>query len=327
MNDDLDRELQTHLDLEAEEQREAGLSAEQARYAALKMLGNQARIKEEVRALSPLAAFEDLLQDVRYGLRMLLKNPTFTIVAAGTLALGLAANTAMFSVVDAVLLQPLPYAQADRLAMVWENVNLPTYKNRHNASAPGNFHDWDTQNRVFSDMAAVGARSWNLTGSGEPMRVDGEAVSAAFFRVLQVAPILGRAFTPDDDTPAGASVALLAHGFWADRFGSDPKIVGQAIRLSDRPYTVIGIMPRGFYFADPDGKLFVPLALTPQQLATHDGHSLTVVARLKPGATIAQAQSDLDDVAAPITEANPTTNTGVGVTVLSLHDQVVGDVR
>ena len=134
------------------------LSAEQARYAALKTLGNQAQIKEAVRALSPLAAFEDLLQDVRYGLRMLVRSPTFTIVAAGTLALGIAANTAMFSVVDAVLLQPLPYAQADRLAMVWENVNLPTYKNAHNASAPGNFHDWNTQNTVFSDMAAVRSR-------------------------------------------------------------------------------------------------------------------------------------------------------------------------
>src|SRR5437763_7774092 len=148
----------------AEEQRDAGLSAEQARFAALKTLGNQAHIREDVRALSPLAVFEDLLQDVRHGLRMLRKNPTFTIVAAGTLALGIAANTAMFSVVDAVLLQPLPYAQADRLAMVWENVNLPTYKNQRNASAAGNFHDWDTQNRVFSDMAAVGTRSWNLTG-------------------------------------------------------------------------------------------------------------------------------------------------------------------
>jgi putative ABC transport system permease protein len=327
MNDDLDRELQTHLDLEAEEQREAGLSAEQARYAALKTLGNQAHIKEEVRALSPLAAFEDLLQDIRYGLRTLLGSPTFTIVAAGTLALGIAANTAVFSVVDAVLLQPLPYAQADRLAMVWENVNLPTYKNAHNASAPGNFHDWNTQNTVFSEMAAVGSRSWNLTGNGEPMRVDGEAASAALFRVLQVTPILGRAFTPDDDTPGGASVALLAHGFWTDRFGGDPKIVGQTIRLNDRPYTVIGVMPRGFYFPDPDDKVFVPLALTPQQLATHDGHALTVVARLKPGATLAQAQADLDSVAARITEANPTTNTGVGATVLSLHDQVVGDVR
>src|SRR2546423_3811506 len=181
MNDDLDRELQTHLDLEAEAQREAGLPADQARYAALKALGTQAHIREDVRALSPLAVFEDLLQDVRYGLRMLLKNPTFTIVAAGTLALGIAANTAMFSVVDAVLLQPLPYAQADRLAMVWEDVNLPTYKNRHNASAPGNFHDWDMQNRVFSEMASVGSRRWYLTGRREPLRLVVEVEFAELF--------------------------------------------------------------------------------------------------------------------------------------------------
>lgn len=327
MQDDLDRELRTHLELEAEEQRDAGLSSDEARFAAMRALGNQAHIKEGVRALSPLAALDDLVQDVRYGLRMLLKHPTFTIVASLTLALGIGANTAMFSVVDAVLLQPLPYPQADRLATVWENVSLPAYKNSHNPSAPGNFDDWKTQNDVFTDMAAVGGRSWSLTGSGEPLRVDGEAVSVSLFHVLQVEPALGRVFTPEDDRPGSSRVALLGHGFWADRFGADPKIVGQTIRLNDEPYTVVGVLPRGFYFPDPDDKLFVPLALTPQQIATHDGHSLQVVARLKPGVSFAQAQSNLDGVAKQITEQHPNTNTGVGVTVLSLREQTVGDVR
>src|SRR5437870_1899553 len=171
MTDDLDRELRTHLELEAEEQRDAGLTPDEARYAALRALGNQAHIREDVRALSPSAVVDDVLQDLRYGLRMLLKHPGFTVVAAVTLALGIGANTAMFSVVDAVLLQPLPYPQADRLAMVWENVNLPAYKNSHNPSAPGNFHDWRTRNTSFTDMAAISGRSWSITGSGEPARV------------------------------------------------------------------------------------------------------------------------------------------------------------
>jgi hypothetical protein len=153
--DDLDRELQTHIELEAEERRDAGLSADAAREAALRTLGNQAWLKEDVRALSPLAAIDDLLHDLRYGLRMLRRHPGFTIVAALTLDLGVGANTAMFSVADAVLLRPLPYAGADRLAMVWENVNLPAYKNAHNTPSPGNFRDWHEQSLTFVDMAAI----------------------------------------------------------------------------------------------------------------------------------------------------------------------------
>jgi predicted permease len=327
MNDDLDRELRTHLELEAEEQRDAGLNAEEARYAAQRALGSRALIREDVRGLSPLAALDDLAQDLRYGLRMLLKRPGFTIVAALTLALGIGANTAMFSVIDTVLLRPLPYAQADRLAMVWENVNLPAYKNRRNPSAPGNFNDWKTHNTVFSGMAAIGGRSWTLTGRGEPLRVDGEAVSAALFQVLRVGPALGRVFSPDDDRPGNSRVVLLGHRFWTDQFGADPAIVGQTIHLNDTPYTVVGVMPRGFYFPDPEDKLFVPLALTPQQLASHDGHSLRVVARLEDGVAFAQAQANLESVAARITEQHPNTNSGVGVTVVSLREQTVGDVR
>jgi len=327
MTDDLDRELRRHLELEAEEQRESGLTADEARAAALRALGNQARIREEVRALSPMAAIEDLLQDLRYGLRMLLEHPGFTIVAALTLALGIGANTAMFSVVDAVLLQPLPYPQADRLAMIWENVNLPAYKNSHNPSAPGNFHDWRTQNTSFTDMAAIGGRSWNLTGSGEPARVDGEAVSAALFPLLQVDAALGRVFTADEDRQGGARVVLLSQGLWNDRFGADAGIIGKTIRLSEEPYTVVGVMPRGFYFPDPDDKLWVPIALTPQQLANHDGHSLQTLARLKPDVTLAQAQANLDGIAKRLTEQYPQSNTGVGVTVASLSEHTVAGVR
>jgi len=327
MTDDLDRELRTHLELEAEDQRDAGLSADEARDAALRALGNRARIREEVRALSPLAALDDLAQDLRYGLRMLLKHPGFTIVATLTLALGIGANTAMFSVVDAVLLQPLPFPQADRLAMVWENVTLPAYKNSQNPPAPGNFHDWRTLNASFTGMAAISGRSWTLTGNGEPARADGEAVSAALFPLLQVDAALCRVFTADEDRPGGARVVLLSHGLWSERFGADAGIIGKSIHLNEEPHTVVGVMPRGFYFRDPDDKLWVPIALTAQQLANHDSHSLQVVARLKPGVTFAQAQANLDGIAKRLTEQYPQSNTGVGVTVVSLNEQTVGDVR
>ncbi|HWW84495.1 MAG TPA: ABC transporter permease, partial [Vicinamibacterales bacterium] len=225
-----------------------------------------------------------LAQDVRYAARLLIKQPTFTIAVALTLALGMGANTAMFSVVDAALLRPLPYPKADELAMVWENVNIPAYHNERNTPSPGNFHDWQTDNSVFAEMAAIGYRSWSLT-AGEPIRVDGEAVSASLFSVLRIAPELGRTFSPDDDVPGASATVILGHSLWTERYGADERIIGQSIRLNDEPYTVIGVMPASFHFPDPDDQLWVPIALTPEQLANHDSHFLRVVARLKPGVT------------------------------------------
>jgi putative ABC transport system permease protein len=325
--DDLDRELQSHLDPEAEDRRDAGLSADAAREAALRTLGNQAWLKEDVRARAPLAAIDDLLQDLRYGLRMLRRHPGFTIVAALTLALGIGANTAMFSVVEAVLLRPLPYPAADRLVMVWENVNLPAYKNDRNTPSPGNFNDWRRQATAFSAMAAIGYRAWNLTGAGDPTRIDGEAVSAGLFSVLGVDAALGRTFTDEEDQPGGPKVVVLGHGLWTDRFGSDRAIVGRKMLLDDTPYTIVGVMPRGFAFPDPDDRLWIPIGLTPEQLANHGSHFLRVVARLKPGATLAQAQAEIDGIAAHLTQQYPASNTGVGARVMSLRDQTTGDVQ
>jgi putative ABC transport system permease protein len=326
-DDDLDRELRTHLELEAEEQREAGLSAAAARNAARRALGNEMLIKEEVRALSPLAALDDLLQDLRYGLRMLRKHPGFTLVSALTLALGIGANTAMFSVVQAVLLRPLPYPDADRLVMVWENVNLPAYRNDQNTPSPGNFNDWRRQSTAFSGMAAISWRAWNLTGAGDPLRLQGEAVSANFFNLIGVEPALGRGFTEEEDQSDGPRVAILGYGLWTDRFGRDPAIVGRKILLDDTPYQIVGVMPSGFAFPDPDDRLWVPIALTPPQLANHGSHFLRVVARLKPEATIARAQAELDGIAAGLTKQFPSSNTGVGARVMSLREQTVGELE
>lgn len=325
--DDLARELRTHLDLEAEEQRDRGLSPEDSGYAARRALGNQARIREDVRALSPWAALDDAAQDLRYGLRLLKKDPSFAIVAALTLALGVGAATAIFSVVDAVLLRPLPYADADRLAMVWENVNLPVYKNAQNAPAPGNFRDWRDRNSSFTDLAAMRDGAWSLTGGGDPIRVEGEMVSASLFRLLQVEPFLGRGFTAEEDRASPSRAVILGHALWADRFGSNPSIVGQVVHLNDEPYTIAGVMPRGFRFPDPDDQLWVPLGLTTEQLGNHQSHFLRVLGRLKPGVAPAQAQADLDAIAAQLTRQYPDSNTGVGVTILSLPEQTVGDVR
>src|SRR2546425_1274514 len=327
MTDDLDRELRAHLENEADEQRERGLTADEAQYAARRALGSETIIREDVRALSPWAALDDVAQDLRYGLRLLKKHPAFAIVAALTLALGVGATTAIFSVVNAVLLRPLPYAEADRLAMVWENVNLPQYKNAQNTPAPGNFRDWRDENSTFTDLAAMRGTAFSLTGNSDPIRVDGAMVSASLFRLLQVEPVLGRTFTADEDRAAPSRVVLIGHSLWTDRFGSSPSIIGQTLQLNDEPYSVVGVMPRGFRFPDAEDLLWVPLGLTPQQLANHGSHFLRVLGRLKPGVTLAQAQVDLDAIAARLTAQYPDSNTSVGVTILSLPEQTVGDVR
>jgi len=165
---------------------------------------------------------ENIMQDVRYGLRQLRRSTGFTAVAVLTLALGIGANTAIFSVVNAVLLHPLPYPDFCRLVMVWERVRLPYYQNDLNDPAPGNFAEWWRQNSVFEDMAAIEDRSFNLSGAGEPLRVEGEAVSASLFTLLGIRPALGRTFTADEDVPGGPRVVVMAHNLWVSRYAADP---------------------------------------------------------------------------------------------------------
>lgn len=269
----------------------------------------------------------DFLQDARYALRTLQKHPAFAITAIVTLALGVGCVTAMFSIVNVVLLRPLPYRDADRLMMVWETVNLPAYKNAENTPAPGNFRDWRAQSSTFVDLAAFRSRSWSLTGTGEPIRVSGETATASLFTVLQVDPMLGRIFSRTEDEAAQSHVVLLGYGLWRDRFGGSATAVGQTIYLDAEPYTVIGVMPREFRFPNADDQLWVPLGLTANQLTNHGSHFLRVLGRLRPGVTQAQAQSDLDAIAARLRSEFPITNTGVGATVTSLREHTVGDVR
>jgi len=337
MLESLDQEIRDYIEAETQDNIERGMSPEEARYAALRKFGNVTRVKEETREVWSVIWLEQLVQDVRYTARMLRKSPGFTVVAVLTLALGIGANTAIFSVVQAVILQPLPYPQPNRLVMLLERVRLRNYQNDLNDPSPGNFADWRAQNSVFEDVAAIQDKSFNLTGSGEPVRVEGEAVSASLFSLLRVRTTLGRTFNANEDTVGGPHVVVMGYGLWVSRFGADPKILQKSILLDGASYRVIGVMDRSFRFPDPANfhgaaaqadQLWVPIALGPADLANHGSHFLQgALARLKPGATLGQAQVQMDAIAQRLTQEHPNTNEGVGVNVVPLREQLVGNVE
>jgi predicted permease len=265
-----------------------------------------------------------LLQDLRYGLRMLAKSPGFTAVAVLTLALGIGANTAIFSVIDAVLLNRMPYPNADRLVMVWEqNPGRGWFRNIVSAA---NFVDWRKLNRVFTGIAAVAEGSYDVSGTGEPVEVRGEQVSADFFSVLGVQAALGRTFTPEEDQPGGARVAVLSNRLWKERYGGDPALVGREITINRSRVTAIGVLPPGFYFPPWGDKADVWVAGLDLRRPERTWHEYLSIARLKPGVTMAQAQAEMDTIARGLEKQYPEQK-GWGVQLVNLHEQVVGDTR
>ncbi len=267
----------------------------------------------------------DLWQDLRYALRMLAKNPGFTTVAVIALALGIGANSAIFSVVNTVLLQPLPYKDADRLVMVWEDASKHGYP--RDTPAVANYLDWRDQNQVFEGMAAIADQSFNLTGAGDPDRLEGRRVSANLFALLGVEPQLGRAFANEEDQPNANRVAIISHRLWQRRFGSDINIVGKALTLNGESFTVVGVMPSQFQFPTREDELWVPIAFTQAEAASRGRHYLQVVARLKPEVTVERAQSEMTTIAARLQQQYPEANTDLGAVVVPLHEQVVGDIK
>ncbi|MEJ7811393.1 MAG: ABC transporter permease [Gemmatimonadaceae bacterium] len=261
-----------------------------------------------------------LLLDLRYAVRTLRKSPGFTLVAALTLALGIGANTAIFSVVNAVLLRPLPYGEPERLVMAY---GKHTQIGREVASMP-DFLDWRAESRGFEALAARAGASYNLTGTGEPERLTGARITANFFRTLRVTPALGRAFLPEEETRAGSRVAILSYGFWQQRFGARPSIIGETIALSGLPFTVVGIAPRDFR-AGPEADVWTPL-VTDTTLGRRSDF-LTVIGRLKPGVTIERAQGELVSLMARLAEQYPQTNVGWSAELVPLKDEIVGNVR
>jgi putative ABC transport system permease protein len=274
-----------------------------------------------------------LFQDLQYGLRMLAKHKSVTAVALLTLALGIGANTAIFSVVNAVLLNPLPYRNPDRLVALWENV--PEH-GRWRAS-PANFFDWKKQNTVFEDVAAFGQGSSALTGDGEPEQLTGGRVSAGYFGVVGVEPIVGRSFAPEEYEPDKGQVIILGYSLWQRRFGGDRNIINRNITLDGASYTVVGVMPPGIYPVSPQtaGRLafdeqnqnfWIPMSFTAGWASVRSAHVLGVVARLKPGVTIEQAQTEMDTIGARLAQEYPA-NRGEGIIVSPFMNEVVGNVR
>ena len=334
-------ELSQHLEDEYERALSCGASEEEARQQVLEqlntpdLLGRELKHMESRGLKDPIAlgterkinVFADLQQDLRYGLRTLAKNPAFTSIAIIALALGIGANSAIFSVVNAVLLRPLPFKQPEQLVMLWENAAHLGFPK--NTPSPANFLDWQKQASAFTGMAAMDERSFNLTGVGEPERLDGRRVSANLFELLGVPALLGRTFVPDDDRP-GTHVVLLSYSLWQRRFGSDPSVIGRALALNGESYTVIGIMPRFVQlpgFANRNDQVWVPIAFPPEESAQRGNHFLEVIARMKPGITIKQAQAEMDTIAARLAQQYPAYNTRIGAVVVPLHEQVVGDIK
>ena len=263
---------------------------------------------------------DTLLQDLRYGLRMLRKSPGFTAVALVTIALGIATNTIIFSVVHGVLLRPLPFPGPDRILSVW--TQLPQW-GREEASLP-DFVDWREQAKSFDGMAAVTVGSATLGGTSEPQRIIVGRASTDLWRVLQAPPVLGRTFTPAEDTPNGPKVAMLSYGLWQSRFGGKPEVIGQTIQLNSVPYTVIGVAPEELSIVR--GDVWAPLALAVNP-AERRSDFLKVVGRLKPGVLREQAQAELNGIAKRLEQSYPATNKGVGIGAVPLHDDLVGNVR
>jgi len=271
------------------------------------------------------SGLDRLGQDLRFGLRLLARRPGPTLLAVFTLALGIGATTAIFSLVNAVLVRPLPFPESEQLVLIFEDgahIGVP-----RNDVAPANYVDWKAQSRAFTDVAAVSDRGFVLTGDAEPEQIQAQSVTGAFFSVLGVPPALGRVIDKDDDRPGASSVVVLSDRLWRRRFGSDPGIVGQQVLLSGEKHTVIGVMPRGFAFRQSYIGLWVPAALGPEDLAARKAHYLTVVARTRPGVALAEAEAEVATIATRIARDHPQEAARLRAIVLPLREDLTGATR
>ena len=310
---DLEREIQNHLDLEAEES---------GQDAARQAFGNPLLVREDVREAWGWTRLEQVARDVRYGLRQVRRSPRFSAIAIATLALGIGVNTAMFSAVDAVLIRPLPYADADRLVMIWDDLSrtdTPKF-----FSTPPEWSEWRRHNTVFTDIAATQPERVTLSGD-EPEELSGRKVTGNFWTVLGVQPLLGRVFTEDEDV-RGVRVAVISHGLWQRRFGASPGVVDRTIVLNDTSYQVIGVMPREFYFMPAhDIDIWIPTAFSQGMLRNWGWHDVHCVARLKPGVTFDHARESMAALSLRVTAGH--VNPPRAAVVTPLREDLAGKTQ
>jgi predicted permease len=327
---DIDEEMRLHLELETEANIERGMSPENARRSALRSFGNLGSIRDTAYAIRGGGMIETLLQDIRYGARVLAKHRGFTVVAVLTLALGIGANTAIFSVVNELLLRPLPFRDADRLVMLWE----VTPEGRHqNTTSRANFRGWREQSKSFEGMAAFSDQRLNLTGAGDPEEVSVQLATPELFQVLGIEPLIGRRITEDDARAGAPAVAVLSYGLWQRRFGGDPHLLGKPIMLNSEPYTVVGILQEGFQWhirkrsgTGKPAEIWTVLDM-PTEGSGSRGRFLSTVARLKPGVTLEQAEAEMKTIASRLELDAPRYNKGYSAEVIPLREQFVGNVR
>ena len=328
---DIDRELRSHIDIQTEANITSGMSPAEARAQALRSFGKVERAADAAYDVKGGGVLETVIHDIRYGARMLAKHKAFTAVAVITLALGIGANTAIFSVVNELLLRPLPYRDAERLAMLWE---VSPEGRRQNTTSRANFRAWRDQSSSFTQLAAFSDQRLNLTGNGEPEELSVQLATPEIFKVLGVDPILGRTFLPDDDRAGTTPVAVLSYALWQRRFGGQPNIVGQEITLNSEKFSIIGVMPASFQFhikhRSGTGRPAELWAILPMPIgpgAQERGRFLSVVARLKDGVSVEQAGAELRTIEARLSDEVPQFNKNYSAEVLPLREQFFGNVR
>ena len=255
------------------------------------------------------------LNDIRYAMRNLIKRPAFTIIATITLALGIGANSAIFSAVYSLLFKPLPFPEVDRVITIWDK--QPSQGYTHNEVAMANYLDWRAQNHSFDQLALYRWWNVNLTGNDTPERIQGFLITANYTDVTGIKPMIGRAFTAEENQPGKGDVAIIANSLWQRRFGADPNVVGKTITVNGVPLTIVGVMPNSLSYPVP-GEIYAPLTIAPELASNRQSHEFYVVGRLKPGVTVKSAQADIDNITARLQQQYPETNTGLGATVFPI---------
>ena len=333
LENEMDTELRFHLDAYAEELMRNGVAREEALRRARLEFGGMETAKEECREAARANLLETLIQDLRYGMRMMRRTPGFTVTAVMVLALGIGANTAIFSVVNAVLLRPLPFDQPERLMQIWHTPPQKSFPGvRTFTVSPANFLDWRSQNHSFEGLSAYGFGRYTLTGSGHPEAINMVAATVGLFSILHAQPLLGRGFLDGEDEPGHEHEVVLSYGLWRSYFAGNSDIVDKNIQLNGQAWTVIGVMGPEFDFpisSDPGSRtqMWKPLAWSDQERAVRGDHNYGVIARLKEGVSLRQAQAELDAISNRLAQDYPNDNKGWGAIAVPLRDDLVGDVR